>query len=49
MKTLVVSGILIVICYYAFKSLYKTVTGKKGCGCSGSRASNCSMQKKCAR
>ncbi|MGL4402847.1 MAG: hypothetical protein ACRCTS_03910 [Fusobacteriaceae bacterium] len=49
MKTLIIMGIVAVICYFAFESLYKTMTGKKGCGCSGSKAKRCPMQQKCSK
>ncbi|MGL5098483.1 MAG: hypothetical protein ACRC6B_00335 [Fusobacteriaceae bacterium] len=32
MKTLIIMGIVAVICYFAFESLYKTMTGKKVVG-----------------
>ncbi|MGL4254272.1 MAG: FeoB-associated Cys-rich membrane protein [Fusobacteriaceae bacterium] len=49
MKTLIIMGIVAVICYFAFKSLYKTMTGKKGCGCSGSKAKTCPGRGKCPK
>lgn len=49
MKTLIILLIIGVICFFAFRSLYKTVTGKKGCGCSGSKASKCPFQGKCPK
>lgn len=47
MKTAVIILILGVICYFAFKSLYKTLTGKKGCGCSGNKKSTCPARDMC--
>lgn len=49
MKTLIIIGVVIVICYFAFKSLYDTMMGKKGCGCSGSKEAKCPLKGKCPK
>ncbi|MGL6063951.1 MAG: hypothetical protein ACRC0S_02585 [Fusobacteriaceae bacterium] len=49
MKTVIVVIIVVVIGYIAFKSLYKYMTGKSGCGCSKGEAKNCSFKKSCGK
>lgn len=46
MKTIVVIGVLAVVAYFCFRSLFQTMTGKKGCGCSSGK-SGCPLKGKC--
>lgn len=49
MKTAVLILIIGVICYFAFKSLYKMLTGKGGCSCSGNKKKNCPARDMCGK
>jgi hypothetical protein len=46
MKTIIIILILCVVGFFAFKALYKQLTGKGGCGCSGGGKS-CPLKNKC--
>ena len=49
MKTVVVILVLLVIAFYAFKSLYKSMKGEGGCSCSAAKESGCPMKGKCPK
>ena len=46
MKTILIIAVLVVVAFFCFRSLYQTMTGKKGCGCSGGKG-GCPLKGKC--
>lgn len=47
MKTIIIILILSVIGFFAFRALYRQLTGKGGCGCSGG-GKGCPLKDKCS-
>lgn len=47
MKTATLIGIVVVIGFFALKSLYKMIKGEGGCSCSKGKEGSCSFKDKC--